>query len=88
MQLADDRRRDRWRDLGDLVERGVVRQRADVDLLRGARREVGGDDRVTEIARMLSGRPGSESGRDHAKELLEEAEQTRALIRTGSGAFD
>ncbi len=32
-----------------------------------------GDDRVVELARMLSGRPGSETARRHAEELLEAA---------------
>ena len=31
-------------------------------------------DRLTELARMLSGQPGSETARQHAQELLEEAE--------------
>ena len=32
--------------------------------------EVTGDDRTTELARMLSGTPDSEAARDHARELL------------------
>jgi DNA repair protein RecN (Recombination protein N) len=32
--------------------------------------EVGGDDRVVELARMLSGAPESSTARDHARELL------------------
>ncbi len=35
------------------------------------------DDRVTELARMLSGQPGSDVGRDHAVELLERAAAAR-----------
>ena len=35
--------------------------------------EVEGDDRVAELARMLSGTPGSATARDHARELLEAA---------------
>ena len=36
------------------------------------------DDRIEELARMLSGQPGSEVGRDHAVELLEAAASARA----------
>jgi DNA repair protein RecN (Recombination protein N) len=32
---------------------------------------VEGDDRVAELARMLSGTPGSATARDHARELLD-----------------
>ena len=35
------------------------------------------DERVTELARMLSGRPGSSSARRHAEELLDEASKVR-----------
>jgi DNA repair protein RecN (Recombination protein N) len=35
--------------------------------------EVGGDDRVVELARMLSGAPGSSTARDHARELLSDS---------------
>jgi DNA repair protein RecN (Recombination protein N) len=31
---------------------------------------VAGEDRVTELSRMLSGHPGSEAARAHARELL------------------
>jgi DNA repair protein RecN (Recombination protein N) len=34
-------------------------------------REVSGEDRITEIARMLGGNPRSARSRDHARELLE-----------------
>ena len=34
---------------------------------------VDGDDRTTELARMLSGTPGSATARDHARELLDAA---------------
>jgi DNA repair protein RecN (Recombination protein N) len=37
-------------------------------------RVLGGDDRVTELARMLGGDPESEVSRAHARELLESAE--------------
>ena len=43
---------------------------------------VEGAERVAELSRMLAGMPGSESARDHAEELLEQA----ARARTGSGA--
>ena len=35
------------------------------------------DDRVVELARMLSGRPGSATARRHAEELLAPQGQTR-----------
>ncbi|HXW34349.1 MAG TPA: hypothetical protein VEJ87_07195, partial [Acidimicrobiales bacterium] len=35
--------------------------------------ELRGDDRTVELARMLSGRPGSATARRHAEELLREA---------------
>lgn len=35
-----------------------------------AARVVSGEDRLAELARMLSGRPDSDSGREHARELL------------------
>jgi len=38
---------------------------------RSVVREVGGEERVVEIARMLAGQPGSKAARDHAEELLE-----------------
>jgi DNA repair protein RecN (Recombination protein N) len=38
---------------------------------------LGEEERVTELARMLSGRPGSSSARRHAEELLEEAARVR-----------
>jgi DNA repair protein RecN (Recombination protein N) len=37
--------------------------------------EVGGPQRVVELARMLSGRPGSDSARRHAEELLRTARE-------------
>ena len=39
---------------------------------------LGPDDRVEELARMLSGQPGSEVGREHAVELLAAAAETRS----------
>jgi DNA repair protein RecN (Recombination protein N) len=36
------------------------------------------DGRVVELTRMLAGRPDSESGRDHARELLESARTARS----------
>ena len=35
-------------------------------------------DRVTELARMLSGQPDSKTARKHAKELMTEADQQRS----------
>lgn len=40
---------------------------------------VDGDERVTELARMLSGRPDSASGREHAGELLASAGAVRRV---------
>jgi DNA repair protein RecN (Recombination protein N) len=37
-------------------------------------RRVGGDDRVAELARMLAGLGDSDSGRAHARELLDAAQ--------------
>jgi DNA repair protein RecN (Recombination protein N) len=36
---------------------------------------VDGDERVSEMARLLSGTPGSATARDHARELLDAAER-------------
>jgi len=47
-------------------------------------RPVDGPDRVAELARMLSGRPGSSSARQHAEELLHES----AGIRVAPGTVD
>ncbi|HEV2360936.1 MAG TPA: hypothetical protein VGS21_04470, partial [Acidimicrobiales bacterium] len=44
---------------------------------------VEGEERHSERARMLSGQPGSESGRAHASELLELASR---LAETGDGS--
>jgi DNA repair protein RecN (Recombination protein N) len=33
-------------------------------------RELTGEDRITEVARMLGGNPNSPTSRDHARELL------------------
>ena len=43
----------------------------DRDGSRATVRRVDGDERLPEIARMLSGLPDSERGHDHAAELLE-----------------
>lgn len=45
---------------------------------------VTGEERVTELVRMLSGLEGSASGADHASELLQLAEVERARDRTRS----
>ena len=45
---------------------------------------VTGDERVTELVRMLSGLEGSASGAEHASELLQLAEAERARDRTRS----
>jgi DNA repair protein RecN (Recombination protein N) len=41
-------------------------------------RRVGDDDRVAELARMLAGLGESDSGRAHARELLDAAQNDRA----------
>lgn len=48
-----------------LVEKGVSAGRTTTTV-----RALSGDDRVEEIARMLGGDPGSETSREHARELL------------------
>ena len=42
--------------------------------------EVTGDQRIRELARMLAGQPDSESGREHATELLQQAELDRSQV--------
>jgi DNA repair protein RecN (Recombination protein N) len=66
----------------------VVEKSVEGGRTRAVVHRVEAEERVEEMARMLSGRPASESGRRHAKELLEEAEQTRAQFRTNPGGFD
>lgn len=39
---------------------------------------LGAEDRVVELTRMLAGRPDSETGREHARELLDAARTARA----------
>jgi DNA repair protein RecN (Recombination protein N) len=39
--------------------------------------QVDGDERTTELARMLSGTPGSATAREHARELLAAAADGR-----------
>jgi DNA repair protein RecN (Recombination protein N) len=41
-----------------------------------------GDERVAEMARLLSGLPDSASGLDHARELLELAAAGRAVTHS------
>lgn len=48
----------------------VVRKEQSQGSTRSVASQVEGQDRVTELARMLSGRPGSQTGRHHAAELL------------------
>jgi len=45
-------------------------------------RVVAGDERVTEVARMLGGDPESDTSRAHARELLETAATTDAALAT------
>jgi DNA repair protein RecN (Recombination protein N) len=48
----------------------VVTKRVQGEQTSTTVREVGGEDRAVELARMLSGSPDSESARQHARELL------------------
>jgi DNA repair protein RecN (Recombination protein N) len=43
------------------------------------------DDRVVELARMLSGSPDSDTARGHAKEMLADADQDRSKARRRGG---
>jgi DNA repair protein RecN (Recombination protein N) len=47
---------------------------------------VAGDERVTEVARMLGGDPESDTSRAHARELLENAAATEAALTTTAAA--
>ncbi len=47
---------------------------------------VAGDDRVTELARMLSGRPDSATGRRHAEELLAPRGRVATASRAGAAS--
>jgi len=49
-------------------------------------RELTGESRVVELARMLSGSPGSETARRHAEELLGSSTKSVPAPRTGSRA--
>ncbi len=51
-------------------------------------RKLGKGDRETELARMLSGRPDSESGRAHARELLEAGRSGVVDLTTVAGEVD
>ena len=55
-----------------------VSKRTDGDTTEAATIELEDEARVEEIARMLSGQPGSEVGREHAVELLAEADRGAA----------
>ncbi len=46
---------------------------------------VAGDDRVTEVARMLGGDPESDTSRAHARELLESAAAAEATVAAAPG---
>lgn len=48
------------------VEKGEVKGMASTEV-----RELTGEDRIAEVARMLGGNPDSQTSRDHARELLE-----------------
>lgn len=56
----------------------VVRKVDDGTTVSSGLVTVSGADRITELARMLAGRPDSTAGRDHAAELLALAESDRA----------
>jgi DNA repair protein RecN (Recombination protein N) len=48
------------------VEKGELKGLASTEV-----RELTGEDRITEVARMLGGDPHSPTSRDHARELLD-----------------
>ncbi len=56
----------------------VVRKVDDGSTVSSGLVAVTGQDRITELARMLAGRPDSAAGRDHAAELLALADSDRA----------
>jgi DNA repair protein RecN (Recombination protein N) len=60
----------------------VVEKKVRVGRTIASVRQVEGDDRVAELARMLSGRPASTSARQHAEELLHEASKVRVAAGT------
>jgi DNA repair protein RecN (Recombination protein N) len=51
----------------------LVEKSTGADATSVAVRELTGDARVEEVARMLGGDPESETSREHARELLESA---------------
>ena len=58
----------------------AVRKSDDGDSVASDLVAVSGDQRVSELARMLAGQPDSESGRRHAGELLDSAAKLRARL--------
>ncbi|MFZ0668003.1 MAG: DNA repair protein RecN [Acidimicrobiales bacterium] len=62
----------------------VVEKKVRVGRTIATVRQVEGDQRVAELARMLSGRPASTSARQHAEELLHEASK----VRVAAGSLD
>ena len=63
-----------------------VRKSDDGDAVASDLVPVTGDERVSELARMLSGQPRSVSGRQHARELLEVADAARPLLPVSRAA--
>jgi DNA repair protein RecN (Recombination protein N) len=67
----------------------AVTKRQDDDTTVSVARRLEGEDRVVELARMLSGSPDSETARRHAAELLTVASRARAgrarAVRAGAG---
>lgn len=62
----------------------VVEKQAHLGRTKAVVRPLGHDERVVELARMLSGRPASASARRHAEELLADA----AKVRVDPSAMD
>jgi DNA repair protein RecN (Recombination protein N) len=62
----------------------VVEKQVHLGRTRAAVRPLGHEERVVELARMLSGRPSSSSARRHAEELLDDA----AKVRVTTSAMD
>ena len=56
----------------------VVAKGSDGTVTATSVRRVSGDERVTELVRMLSGLEASEAGAEHARELLQVAEAERS----------
>jgi DNA repair protein RecN (Recombination protein N) len=68
-----------WADAQVVVDKAVEGDTTSTTVVR-----VEGEERVTELARMLSGTPGSSTARDHARELLASAAEPRPAAGRGA----